>query len=112
MINFHEGPAHGKTLLLKRSPIFLRVVIDGNGNIDALDALDDIPADEESIYCYKVDESKPISRVHILTGNPGRKGSGWFISADYNYFDEQPADDQMRSTEAWRKWTKEIWQKR
>lgn len=49
MIEFLDGPAGNKTLELRRAPVYLRVVIDADGNIDALDQLDDRPKEDERI---------------------------------------------------------------
>jgi len=51
MTRFLDGPAEGVTLMLRRAPIYLRVVHRGT-EWDALDALDDRPTPDETIYVY------------------------------------------------------------
>ncbi|RJP48772.1 MAG: hypothetical protein C4586_08655 [Anaerolineaceae bacterium] len=99
MTHFEDGPAKGETLMLKRSPIFLRVV-EVNGQWDALDQLDDEPAPHEKIYAYeRIGEP---GMVHI---NAGRKGnSGWYPMAAYRFITDQPTDSAMLDSEAWRQW--------
>jgi hypothetical protein len=60
MTTFEDGPAKGQTLMLQRAPLFLRVVIDPSGKVDALDQLTDKPASNEKIFAY------------VLTAEPGR----------------------------------------
>lgn len=99
MTTFHDGPAHGKTLMLHRKPILLRVVIDNAGEIDALDALDDEPKAEESIYLYVIE--KDAGMIHI---NRGRGKGGFYGIADYRFYAEQPADEDMRKRAKWEAW--------
>jgi hypothetical protein len=102
MIKFHNGPAAESKLQLKRTPILLRVVIDGpTGVVDALDQLTDKPSDNEAIYAYQIDESS-VSRYHV-TMSP-RSKSYWGIMADYHYIESQPSDEIMRDTMKWRAW--------
>lgn len=99
MSKFHQGPADGTSLLLQRAPRFLRVVVDPAGKVDALDQLDDTPADDETIHVYEI-QTEPI-RAHMNFG--GGRG-GWYQMADYAHFPEQPSDHEVRTTEAWQAW--------
>jgi hypothetical protein len=98
--DFIGGPAAGKTLLLHRQPIYLRVVVNSAGEVDALDQLDDSPSADESLYAYRLKERR--GSVHI---NRGRKGGGWFEVATYELIEAQPTDQVMRSSERWAEWT-------
>lgn len=96
--SFNDGPAKGQKLMLKRAPIYLRVV-EAAGKWDALDQVADEPAANETIYAYKVN-GQPGS-VHI---NMGRGRGGFYTMADYSICDPQPTDAEMRTREAWCAW--------
>ncbi len=100
MTTFFGGPANGRTLELRRSPVFLRVV-ENDGVFDALDQLHDEPKRTEIISVYKLDGE--VGRVHVYRS--GGKG-GWFTVAEYKFLPDQPADAEIRETEAWREWTR------
>ncbi len=104
MTKFVDGPAAGVTLALRRSPLFLRVVRSGS-DWDALDQVDDTPGPSEALFAYRrVDSFGP---VHVLgQDKAGRRWSGWFEHADYAVCDPQPTEATMRSTLAWREWTR------
>ena len=100
MTRFTGGPADGKTLLLKRAPLYLRVVMDvRTREIDALDQLDDTAGSDETISVYRC-HGEPI-QAHI---NFGRKGGGWYEGGDYRIVDPQPGDAEVRENAAWRAW--------
>lgn len=102
MVTFHEGPADGKNLELRRAPKFLRVVID-RGHVDALDQLDDEPTAEERIVVYVL--RGEVTRYHACGRDKhGKRFGRWGVSADYWYFEEQPADAEARTREAWEAW--------
>ena len=99
MIRFTNGPAAGVPgLLLRRAPLYLRVVCH-DGKWDALDQLDDRPEPGETIYAYRLVEQQ--GSVHI---NRGRRGSGFFVMATYTVVEPQPADATMRNNACWREW--------
>ncbi len=98
MTHFIDGPAAGQTLMLKRAPLYLRVV-EKNGAWDALDQLEDTPDPAEKIYAYER-VGKP-GQVHI---NQGSGRGGWFTMAEYSLVADQPGDVVMRDPESWRKW--------
>lgn len=95
MTTFIDGPAAGKTLLLKRSPRFLRVV-ESNGIFDALDQPTDTPSPNETLYAYRLNADH--GTVHI---NRGRHGSGFYAMADYKLVALQPTDSVMRHGDTW-----------
>lgn len=97
MTHFEDGPAQGQTLMLKRSPRFLRVVRAGR-TWDALDQLEDRAEPNETIYVYeRVGEP---GRVHLNCG----RGGGTFSMASYRFFSHQPPEADMRDNEAWQRW--------
>lgn len=100
MTKFENGPAHGVTLMLKRAPTYLRVVMNSQGNFDALDQLHDTPTKEESLFAYKLHGS--VGSVHLNTG--GKPGGGLFTVATYQYVESQPLDETMRCKQNWWAW--------
>ena len=103
MIRFIDGPVAGAVLSLRRTPVMLRVVEGRDDIIDALDELDDDPKPSETIYVYML-ASVPQT-VHIDRGEiNGRHVGEWHTTAEYTVWPQQPTDDQMRTTDAWRAW--------
>ncbi len=99
MITFLDGPAEGARLNLRRAPIFLRVVLDASGEIDALDQLDDEPRPTEAIHVYS--RTGPPSRGIACTRGHGCHP---FVVAEYRYWQGQPSEDVLRNTEKWQAW--------
>lgn len=100
MTTFQDGPAHGKTLMLKRSPKFLRVVeAAGKQEFDALDQPEDTPAITENIYAYVLD--KNLGSCHI---NRGRGCGGFYPICEYRFVEKQPPEASMRDGKAWEDW--------
>lgn len=99
-MNFLDGPAAGTNLDLKRAPRFLRVVIDCDGTVDALDQLNDAPKPTEAIHVYR--RQGPPARYHVLC--TPRRLSGWHLTADYRLSAAQPDDATARDQHAWREW--------
>ena len=100
-VSFKNGPASGKTLRLYRAPYFLRVVWSpGLQDWDALDLLDDEPCVDEKLVAYRM-AGQPM-RMHLNYG--GGRGE-WLDSVEYVAVDPQPADEDMRMTDAWHRWT-------
>lgn len=105
MTTFTAGPAKGKTLMLQRASIFLRVVVGPDGEVDALDQLDDEPRPDERLYAYRF--SKDGGSIHINScDSRGHRNGGFFRIAEYSPVEPQPADDQMRTQAAWVAWTR------
>jgi hypothetical protein len=50
---FEDGPLGGLTLPLTRTPLYLRAVLDAEGNADALDQPGDRPAPGEAVHAYR-----------------------------------------------------------
>lgn len=101
MTKFKDGPAAGQTLMLHRSPTFLRVVFDGS-KWDALDQIDDTPRAGETCFAYYITANH--GWVHIKMA---RSGSGFYWRADYTFCAEQPPQALMRDTAAWQAWCTE-----
>lgn len=104
MTKFHNGPAHDVTLLLRRIPAarFIRAVVNPAGEWDALDMLDDTAAPSETIYAYKIKAGTEPSWCHL---NMGRKsGSGMYQIAEYEFIEQQPADEDLRENPKWQAW--------
>lgn len=101
MISFLDGPAEKTVLNLARTPIFLRVVINAAGRVDALDQLDDDPAEDETIHVYRI-VGKPMTGVACSRGRGG--GCKRFVAAKYRLHDRQPLDMQARNQQWWTEW--------
>lgn len=99
MTTFVDGPAHGKTLMLHRAALFLRVVVNAKGDIDGLDQPDDEPKKDELIFLYVI--TKQPGHMHI-NARGGR--GGFYPIAEYRYVAEQPADADMRTKAKWHTW--------
>jgi hypothetical protein len=101
MSRFMDGPAAGATLCLRRAPYFLRVVIDADGPIDALDLLDDATRPGETPYCYRLTD-QPTHAIYCSRG----KGCRAEAIGTYLLHDPQPPEHTMRDNTAWQTWTK------
>lgn len=98
MTTFQDGPAKGQRLMLRRAAHYLRVVESG-GKFDALDQPDDQPEAGERLFAYEI-VGEP-SMCHIRASG-GRGGS--YPIATYRLVADQPADADMRTTQAWHSW--------
>jgi hypothetical protein len=84
MTTFTGGPADGKAMRLRRSPLFLRVAFTGDG-IRVLDRLGDNPLVGEGVACYR--------RLTVVAAH-----------SRYDLSDEQPCDATMRYERNWQAW--------
>lgn len=98
MTTFFDGPAAGRTLMLKRAPLFLRVVQDGQ-DWDALDQVGDRPQPAEVIHVYRLMDLN--GTVHL---NLGRGRGGWYPRAVYRLHERQPEEAVVRDTPNWQAW--------
>lgn len=100
MLTFLDGPASpgANGLLIRRTPVFLRVTRDGKGVWDALDQVNDFARPGETLYAYRLVETR--GHVHIRR----QRGGGCFAIATYRFIDPQPNDATLRSNMAWRAW--------
>lgn len=103
MTRFTDGPAAGKTLLLKRTPLFLRAVVDAAGKWDTLDMLGDEPDPYEAVYAYRRVGQATACHVDYRDGR-GRRRGDWFQGGDYALVEPQPEEAVPRDTGAWREW--------
>ena len=103
MISFINGPAHGRCLMLSRTPRLLRVVIGPNDKLDALDQLEDVADASERIYVYRltkyggtlcIDGEKFRSISHMAT----------YTFMEPPFLEAQPEESQIRDNDAWHKW--------
>lgn len=104
MTSFLDGPAKGKSLMLKRSPLFLRVVVKG-GEWDALDQVADEPAQEETVHVYE--RTLNQGSVHLLLRGNAKAASGFYARAHYRLHDHPPAERTLRSSKLWQTWCRE-----
>lgn len=98
MIGFLDGPAqHVRRMRLGRTPFFLRVVRKRGTRLwDALDQLEDVPAENEEVFVYER-ASEPL-RAFIRPG-------GLVIACDYRLLrGPQPPDEDVRTNDRWRHW--------
>lgn len=103
MIRFLDGPAVGVTLVLRRTPIFLRVVRGRGGKWDGLDQPDDDPGPTETVYVYALHEHQGGWWWKCQPASEG----GWLPNAAYRFFAEQPTDEIVRDGARWREWAEE-----
>lgn len=91
-----DGPAVGAALMLRRAPIYLRVVVDAAAaKTDALDQLDDEPEPHETVHVYRQVEGTRA----IVCIRPG----GCYHGADYVHVPDVDGES-VRDTAAWREW--------
>jgi len=98
VFRFLDGPAAEARLNLRRAPLFLRVVIDADGKVDALDQLTDEPTETEAIHVYRL-VAGSVSRGFACSRG---RGCSQFVSADYRLHQTQPIDLQARDSVLWR----------
>ena len=102
MIRFRGGPADEQVLMLTRAPLLLRVTQSPAGEFDALDQLYDTPNPDEKLFAYR--RVGDAGTCHLKMGGKAKKGSGWYATAEYTFYEPQPEDDTMRSLDPWRTW--------
>lgn len=103
MVKIIDGPAAGARMLLKRAPKYLRIVIDQENKVDALDQKDDEPSANERVYAYIMIEGTYFSG--FVCGST--IASGFFVSAEYSICKEQPDDSTLRNLSKWEKWVED-----
>ena len=103
MTTFEGGPADNITLMLRRAPRFLRVVIDQGGEIDALDQPEDVRKDGEVVYVY---ERVGNATACFLTARSrsGQKISGQHAMAKYAFRAAQPPASILNDNGRWQQW--------
>lgn len=101
MTTFHDGPAQGQTLMLRRAVCYLRVVVSRDGHWDALDQPDDTVGADETVYAYLIIMNPRPSMIHIRAAK-GR--GGFFTIAKYRFCLDQPSQEVMRDEQRWGEW--------
>jgi hypothetical protein len=104
MTKFEDGPAAGTVLSLRRMPmpVFLRVVVNSKGTVDALDMPDDEPTATEKMHAYR--KTKFLGNAHVCIRGKGKKGSGFYEMCEYSLCAEQPEQETMRDRAKWQAW--------
>jgi hypothetical protein len=98
MSTFHEGPAHAKELVLRRAPIYLRVVVAASGKVDALDQPEDTPEAGEMVHVYR--RRTGVSVIFAC----GRRGAGGrYEAAEYEWVPDVEGE-RLRDRAEWVKW--------
>ena len=108
MTDFTNGPAKGKILELTRvpMPLFLRVTQGIEGDIDALDKLEDTPTADEILFAYKKIADK--GTVHIDgRDKQGKRFGRWYNPCTYALVEQQPDQATMRDKTKWQAWCTE-----
>jgi len=102
---FIDGPAAGTVLSLQRAPLMLRVVVDKDGKVDALDQLADSPKPNESVHCYIM--HGPPGPTGFIDGRDPKTGRRWghpFASATYRLYECPPSEAILRFNAFWAEW--------
>lgn len=102
MLSLVDGPCKG-SFMVKRAPLFLRAVkkteLDGEGETDVLDQLEDTPAADEEIYVYE--RFGGTGWVHI----DGKGIHGTYVIATYRLMPEVDRGP-LRDNAAWQAWAR------
>ena len=101
MLNLQDGPVKG-VYYCKRAPVFLRAVIDTNGDKDCLDQINDLPKPTEKVYVYQLQGE--AGWMHIQARGKGGKGlSGFYATGDYKHLPDVEGE-ALRDNSAWQEW--------
>lgn len=103
MTTFEGGPADNVTLMLRRAPLFLRVVIDPAGEVDALDIPGDKRKDGERVYVYQRRGNATVCFVSAR-GRGGTQIGGQYAMAKYEYLTAQPGTSILNDNGRWQQW--------
>lgn len=98
---FLDGPAAGHGLDLRTCPHFLRVVIDADGKVDALDQAGDTPGPGEEIHPYVM----TLGTWGVVFVRPG----GRYEMGEYRHVHSVGPDmcATFADREAWGAWCRE-----
>jgi hypothetical protein len=98
MIQLTDGPAGGRGLLLKRAPVFLRIVIAPDGTVDGLDQPGDKPEPTEAVFAYVRTSENGV--VHLS----GKNVSGFYPIATYQLQTPPLPESILRNRASWEQW--------
>ena len=97
MLTLIDGPCKA-ILNCRRAPLYLRAVIDRDGNIDALDQINDKPADDERVHVYQLQGD--VTTAHLNFGG----GRGRFEQFG-TYLHRPDVDGEaLRDNARWQEW--------
>jgi len=102
MTTFEDGPAEGKTLMLQRTPVLLRVVVSPDGAVDALDQPDDIWNPGEQITVYIL--ASRVGSMFVDGVRDGKRFGHRTSSGRYRVYSRQPPQERARQTDDWVEW--------
>jgi hypothetical protein len=103
MTTFIDGPAKEQCLMLRRSPVLMRVTEEilpesGKHKWDALNELTDRPLPHERLYAYTMAEFR--GSAFIVSS----KFHGRVNLVSYKLTKTQPTDAEMRDEMLWHNW--------
>lgn len=101
MLQLIDGPCKG-IYMVKRAPLFLRAVLDENGEKDVLDQIEDTPKKSETVYVYQLEGSP--GWIHLRMSP--RSKSGFYAMGTYHYLPDV-GGESLRDNEAWQAWARE-----
>lgn len=100
MTQVEDGPAAGVSLLLRRAPLYLRLVFDlALGTWDALDQVDDDARTTETITIYR-----RVGQPTWMHMRASRGRGGVYRGGRYRVVSPQPTDPEVRTSSAWQRW--------
>lgn len=94
-----DGPAEG-SYMTRRSPMFLRAIVNAEGKGDVLNELTDTPANTEKVSVYRLASEPGVVHLHMRG-----KGTGFYLTGDYRHLPDIDGE-QLRDTDKWREWCK------
>lgn len=98
-----NGPGRSAGHLVRRDPIYLRVVVDqANGGIDVLDQSDDVARPSEAVYAYVRDGAVSVMHIDFKVDPAGSEGAN-YMSADYLWLRKVDAES-LRDNTTWDAW--------
>lgn len=96
MLELKDGPCEG-VYYCKRAPYRLRAVVNGQGEKDVLDLVDDTPADDEKVYIYRLEGEPGWMHIH------GTKIHGFYATGTYFHMPEVDGE-ALRDNAKWQEW--------
>ena len=98
IVKFVDGPLAGRSLRIKRTPLFLRGTRSRDGKkFDALDQIGDMLASFETAFAYEACKRESVN-MFICPGGHVTE------IVDYRLCDPQPPQRALESNLEWREW--------